>query len=141
MHGSTKRAIVATCGLVLAAVGTFLPWARIGGRTRSGYDTADTFVALGSGELPALIAWIGRWWYTPAFLIVFAWCLVVASGRRWHRLVGVGLVLVAALLWWVFVYGADRWGRLAMNLSGPTVASAGAALIATSGFYDFTTSK
>jgi hypothetical protein len=67
-----RNAIVATIGLAIAALGAFSPWARIGGRNRSGFNTADTFISLADGALPDQVAWVGRWWYLPAFLAFIA---------------------------------------------------------------------
>jgi len=60
-HQAERNALLGTAALVVVAVGTFLPWARIGGRNRNGFSTADTFIRLADGALPDQIAWVGRW--------------------------------------------------------------------------------
>ena len=59
MNRDERNAIVATIGLAIAALGAFSPWARIGGRNRSGFNTADTFISLADGALPDQVAWSG----------------------------------------------------------------------------------
>lgn len=120
---------MATCGVITAAVGTFLPWARIGGRNRSGYDTADTFISLADGALPDAIAWIGRWWYLPAFLVMLAWATTLARGDVALRIVGAVVVALALLMWWIFVWAGDNYGVLKIRLIGPIVTTLGAVIV------------
>ena len=85
MNRDERNAIVATIGLAIAALGAFSPWARIGGRNRSGFNTADTFISLADGALPDQVAWVGRWWYLPAFRAFIAWATTFAAGHRTVR--------------------------------------------------------
>lgn len=120
---------IASLGLAVTAAGAFLPWARIGGRNRSGFDTADTFIALADGALPDAIAWIGRWWYAPAFLVVLAWATVFASGRRSLRVAGVLSVVIALAMWWLFVWAGANWNLLNTKLIGPLIATTGLVVV------------
>ena len=115
----------ATFGLIVTAIGALLPWARIGGRNRSGFNTADTFIGLADGILPDAIAWVGRWWYAPAFLAVLAWATVFARGRRSLRIGGVISVVVALIMWWLFIWAGANWNVLQTRLFGPIVATLG----------------
>ena len=129
MTSDERLVSAASVGLVIAGLGAFLPWARIGGRNRSGFDTADTFIALADGALPDAIAWVGRWWYAPAFLAVVAWATVFARGSRLLRRMGVASVGAALTMWWLFVWSGNRWDVLQVKLAGPLVATAGLVVI------------
>jgi len=130
MTSDERNVMLATGGLALAAVGAFLPWARIGGRSRSGFNTADTFIVLGRGALPDQIAWVGRWWYLPAFLAMVAWASVFAPGRRAVRAAGVGMLVVGLAMWWVYVWAGEYYDVLDVRYSGPAVATVGLGAIA-----------
>ena len=130
MTDSERAVTLATIGLAAATLGAFLPWARIGGRSRSGFSTADTFIGLANGVLPDSIAWIGRWWYLPAFLAVLAWATTFARGHLGLRATGVALIMVGLLMWWIFVWAADNWNVLQVQLVGPIVATCGLGLVA-----------
>ena len=130
MTRDERNAVVATVGLAVAALGAFLPWARIGGRNRSGFNTADTFIALADGALPDQVAWIGRWWYLPAFLAVLAWATTFAAGHVVLRTIGVGLIVIGLAMWWVFVWAGENYNLLDMQLVGPLIATAGFGVIA-----------
>lgn len=130
MRPNERNALVATVGLAIAAVGAFLPWARIGGRNRSGFSTADTFIGLSQGLLPDAIAWVGRWWYLPAFLTVVAWCLTFVAGRGAIRIIGVALIIIALAMWWIFVWAGNHWNVLNVSLTGPVVSSLGLLVVA-----------
>ena len=130
MLPNERNVVLATSGLLIAAVGAFLPWARIGGRSRSGFSTADTFIGLSRGVLPDAIAWVGRWWYLPAFLAVVAWGLTFVAGRLATRIVGVLLIALAIAMWWVFVWAGNHWRVLDVSLVGPVVSSLGLILVA-----------
>lgn len=130
MTREERLAALATLGLVIGAVGTFLPWARIGGRARSGYSTADLFVGLGSGELPDIISWVGRWWYLPVILILLAWASVFLGGSRTLRVVSAFLVVLALAMWWVFVWAGGNWSVFDVRWIGPIVATVGAIVVA-----------
>jgi len=132
MQPNERNVVIATLGLVVAAVGAFLPWARIGGRSRSGFSTADTFIGLSRGVLPDAIGWVGRWWYLPAFLAVISWGLTFVGGRLATRIVGVTLIVMALAMWWVFVWAANRWNVLDVSLLGPVVSSLGLIVVARS---------
>lgn len=119
----------ATLGLIVAACGTLLPWARIGGRNRSGFSTADTFIGLADGILPDAIAWVGRWWYAPAFLVVLAWATVFGRGRPSVRIVGVACIALALMMWWLFIWAGANWNVLQTRLLGPIVATAGLTIV------------
>lgn len=129
MSRDEKTAAIATLGLVIAGVGTFLPWARIGGRNRSGFATADTFIALADGVLPDAIAWVGRWWYLPAFLGVIAWATVLAHGHGAVRALGVICIAIGLAMWWLFVWGGNHWDVLNIKIRGPLVATGGMLLV------------
>jgi hypothetical protein len=124
-----KTLAIATAGLVLAALGAFLPWARIGGRNRSGFATADTFISLSDGALPDVIAWVGRWWYLPAFLAILAWLTVLAHGHVSVRAIGVASIAIAVAMWWLFVWGGSHWGVVNIELTGPIVATTGMLIV------------
>lgn len=130
MTNEERAVTAATAGLGIAAVGAFLPWSRIGGRNRSGFSTADTFIGLSEGVLPDVIAWVGRWWYVPAFLAVIAWATTFASGRRATRAAGVTLIVLALTMWWLFVWAGHNWNVLDVQLLGPLLASVGLGIIA-----------
>jgi len=125
MNTSNKTITLATIGFVLVAVGTFLPWSRIGGRSRSGYDTADTFLSLASGVLPDAIAWVGRWWYVPAFAAVILWALSFLEGKPVTRVCAAVLVALALGMWWLFVWAGNEYGVLNIKFVGPTVSTVG----------------
>lgn len=125
-----RTVATSTIGLAIATIGAFLPWSRIGGRARSGFSTADTFIGLSEGVLPDVIAWVGRWWYVPAFLAVIAWATAFVSGRTVTRVAGILLVVLALAMWWLFVWAGYNWGVLDVRLIGPVVSSAGLAVIA-----------
>lgn len=129
MNREERTVLIATIGLVLTASGLFLPWARVGGRNRSGLNTADTFINLASGALPDAIAWVGRWWYLPAFLAVIAWATTFARSHWALRTIGVAFALVSAAMWWLFVWAGQRYNVLNVKLLGPIVATLGLAAI------------
>lgn len=130
MAHEERNALIATLGLIIAAVGTFLPWARIGGRNRSGYETADTFIGIADGALPDQIAWIGRWWYLPAFCVLVAWGSSFFRGTRPLRLVAVLLTALALTMWWLFTWAGENYNVLDSQLVGPIVTTVGAIVIA-----------
>ena len=129
MQSNERNVVVATCGLAITAAGAFLPWARIGGRSRSGFNTADTFLGL-AGPLPDVIAWVGRWWYLPALLAVVVWVSTFFSGRMVLRITGVVFMIVALTMWWLFVWAGRNWGVLNTQLWGPMVATIGLVILA-----------
>lgn len=129
MNPDERNALVATVGLALTGLGAFLPWARIGGRNRSGFNTADTFLSLARGPLPDIVSWVGRWWYLPAFLAFLAWASTFFRGRLAVRIVGVGCALIGAIMWWLFVWAGQRYNVLNTQLMGPIVASLGLATL------------
>ena len=116
---------IGTTGLAFAALGAFLPWARVGGRNRSGFSTADTFISLSTGALPDALAWVGRWWYAPAFLALAAWATLFATAHWAMRAAGVMAVAVALTMWWLFVWAGENWGVLDTQLIGPVVSTVG----------------
>jgi len=116
---------VATSGLLVTGIGAFLPWARIGGRNRSGFNTADTFLSLAAGVLPDALNWIGRWWYVPAFLAFIAWATTFLRGHVALRVAGVTCVLLAGAMWWLFVWAGHNYNVLKVQLIGPIVATFG----------------
>lgn len=124
--------IAATGGLIVVAVGTFLPWARIGGRNRSGFATADVFIGLGSSSLPDVLSWVGRWWYLPAFLLLAVWLSVLFAGSRALRIGSSILVVVALAMWWLFVWAGWNWSVINVVWIGPTVTTIGALVLARS---------
>ncbi len=130
MNHEERNALIATVGLTLAAFGAFLPWARIGGRNRSGFNTADTFISLSQGALPDQVAWVGRWWYVPAFIAVIAWASVFVSGHIAVRITSTTLIIVGLAMWWLFVWAGERYDLLDIQLLGPSVATVGFVCIA-----------
>lgn len=132
MNRDERNVVVATVGLALAALGAFLPWARIGGRNRSGFNTADTFISLADGALPDQVAWVGRWWYLPALLALIAWATTFLAGRAALRVLGIVLVAVGLIMWWLFVWAGENYNLLDMQLVGPIVATVGFAILAQS---------
>lgn len=132
MTSDERNAVVATVGLAIAALGAFLPWARIGGRNRSGFNTADTFISLADGALPDQIAWVGRWWYLPAFLAFIAWATVFVAGRTALRVAGISALVVGLIMWWLFFWAGERYNLLDMQLVGPSIATVGFVVIAAS---------
>ena len=130
MTRDERNAITATVGLAIAALGAFLPWARIGGRNRSGFNTADTFISLADGALPDQVAWVGRWWYLPAFLAFVAWSTVFVSGRTMLRASSSALLGIGLIMWWLFFWAAEHYNLLDMQLVGPVVATLGFVIIA-----------
>lgn len=129
MNRSEKTLAVATVGFAIAAVGTFLPWSRIGGRSRSGYDTADTFISLAAGALPDAVAWIGRWWYAPAFLVVLLWALAFVESRRATRIAAAAMGALALGMWWFFIWVGSYYSVLNVEPLGPMVSTAGVLLL------------
>ncbi len=125
MNHEERNALIATAGLALAALGAFLPWARIGGRNRSGFNTADTFISLAQGALPNQVAWVGRWWYMPAFIAVITWASVFVAGHIALRIATTVLIVVGLAMWWLFVWAGERYGVLDVQLGGPIVATIG----------------
>ena len=119
----------ATLGLIIAAVGAFLPWARVGGRSRSGFSTADTFIRLSNGALPDQLAWVGQWWYVPAVLAVGAWASVVLRGSIAVRVAGVVASAAGLAMWWLFVWAGDNYNVVDVRLTGPVIASVGIVVI------------
>ena len=130
MTSDERTVVTASLGLVITAIGAFLPWARIGGRNRSGFNTADTFIGLADGVLPDVIAWVGRWWYAPAFLVVIAWATTFVSGRRSTRIAGIVCTVIALAMWWLFIWAGSNWNVLNVKLLGPVVATLGLAAVA-----------
>lgn len=130
MNRDERNAALATIGLATAALGALLPWARIGGRNRSGFNTADTFVSLADGALPDQLAWVGRWWYLPAFLAFISWATVFVAGRAVLRGIGVGVIGVGLIMWWLFYGVGENYNLLNMQLIGPLVATVGFITIA-----------
>lgn len=129
MNSSDKTIALASVGLVATAVGTFLPWSRIGGRDRSGYDTADTFISLASGVLPDALAWVGRWWYVPTFFAVVLWVLAFFDGRRAVRVGAIVLTVLSLTMWWLFVWAGHSYDVLNVKLFGPMVSTVGVGLL------------
>lgn len=123
-----RSILIASLGLALTIAGAFLPWATIGGRSRSGFSTADTFIAL-ARPLPDAIAWIGRWWYLPAVLAVIAWATTFARGTRLVRAAGVLALVLGAGMWWLFVWAGGHYNVLDTRWTGPAVATSGIAVI------------
>jgi len=130
MNVDEKNVLAATIGLVITAVGAFLPWARIGGRSRSGLNTADTFISLANGALPDIIAWVGRWWYLPAGLAFLAWGTTFVRGRWATRLIGVVMIMLGLIMWWLFVWAGARYNVLTVKLIGPVVCTIGMVILA-----------
>ena len=129
MTPAERNALTATAGLAVAGIGTFLPWARIGGRNRSGFNTADTFISLADGALPDIIAWVGRWWYVPAFLAFVAWATTFVAGHTALRIAGPALTVLSLAMWWLFVWAGRHYGVLDTQLTGPLVATVGLLVI------------
>lgn len=129
MNHEERNTLIATSGLALAAVGAFLPWARIGGRNRSGFNTADTFISLADGALPDQIEWVGRWWYVPAFLALAVWATAFAAGHLAMRIGSVLVITIGLIMWWLFVWAGDHYDLLDMQLVGPIVATIGFVVI------------
>ena len=129
----TDRAVVAVAGasggLALTVFGMFLSWSRIGGRNRSGFETADVAFALSDGGLPDIVEWIGRWWYAPPALLLVAWALTFASGNVMVRILGAFLSLVAVVLWAAFVWAGGNYGLFTIRWFGPIISLCGAFLI------------
>lgn len=132
MTSEERNAAVATVGLAVAALGAFLPWARIGGRNRSGFNTADTFISLADGVLPDQVAWVGRWWYLPAFLAFIAWATVFGASRMTLRVLGVGVLVVGLIMWWLFFWAGEHYNLLDMRVVGPVVSTVGFAIVGSS---------
>lgn len=132
MQENERNVVIATAGLAVTAVGAFLPWARIGGRNRSGFNTADTFIGLAK-PLPDVIAWVGRWWYLPALLALLTWGSTFFKGRASLRVLGVVFVVIALAMWWLFVWAGRHYGVLNTKLSGPIVATFGLLTLAYAG--------
>jgi len=122
----------ASLGLAITATGTFLPWARIGGRNRSGFSTADTFISLADRALPSEIAWVGRWWYLPTVLAVAAWASTFVNGTPPIRLCAGAMIGCCLAMWWLFCWAGSHYNLLDMNLVGPLVATVGLSIIAAS---------
>ena len=130
MKHEERNALIATLGLAIAAFGAFLPWARIGGRSRSGFNTADTFISLATGALPDQIAWVGRWWYVPAFLAFISWATTFQAGHKVTRAAAIALLVIGLAMWWLFVWAGENYNLLDMQLVGPGVATVGFAVLA-----------
>ena len=130
MSPEERLAGAATLGLLVTAVGAFLPWARIGGRPRSGFSTADTFIGLAEGALPDAVAWVGRWWYAPAVLVVIAWASVFARGSRAARIGGCSACVLGLAMWWLYVWAGERYDVVNVRYLGPVVASIGIVTLA-----------
>ena len=125
MNHEERNTLIATAGLALAAFGAFLPWARIGGRNRSGFNTADTFISLADGVLPDQVAWVGRWWYVPALLAFVAWATAFAAGHLAMRIGSMVLIVIGLIMWWLFVWAGEHYNLIDMQLVGPIVATIG----------------
>lgn len=120
----------ATGGLVLTVVGMFLSWSRIGGRSRSGFETADVAFALSDGGVPDIVEWVGRWWYAPPALLLVAWALTFAAGNLPVRALGAILSIVAIVLWSAFLWAGGNYGLFTIRWLGPIVSLCGALVIA-----------
>lgn len=132
MPEEERLMIAATGGLVIVAVGTFLPWARIGGRNRSGFETADVFIGLGSSSLPDALSWVGRWWYLPAILTLAVWLSVLFRGSQGLRVGSAILVLISLSMWWLFVWAGWNWSVIDVAWTGPIVTTVGILVLARS---------
>lgn len=130
MNADEKNVLIATAGMVITAIGAFLPWARIGGRNRSGLNTADTFIGLANGVLPDAIAWVGRWWYLPAGLAFIAWGSTFVRGHWATRSAGVAVVLIGLVMWWVFVWAGTNYNVFTVKPIGPIVCTIGMLILA-----------
>lgn len=119
----------ASGGLALTVIGMFLSWSRIGGRIRSGFETADVAFALSDGGVPDIVEWIGRWWYAPPALLLVAWALTFAAGNVVVRILGVILSGVAIVLWVAFVWAGNNYGLFTVQWLGPIVSLCGALII------------
>jgi len=131
MRANERNVAIATVGLVVTAIGTFLPWARIGGRNRSGFDTADTFIGLAK-PLPDAVAWIGRWWYLPVLLAIVIWASTFVKGTRPLRVLAVLLAIIAVVMWWMFIWAGRHYDVLDTRVVGPIVSTLGITVIAVS---------
>lgn len=129
MHPDEKNVIFGTLGLLVGGVGAFLPWARIGGRNRSGFNTADTFISLADGALPDAVAWVGRWWYAPTVLALGAWSTTFIHASRAVRVAAALLLAVGIAMWWLFYWAGQHYGLLDMQLAGPVIATLGFVVI------------
>jgi len=131
MRANERNVAIATVGLVVTAIGTFLPWARIGGRNPSGFDTADTFIGLAK-PLPDVVAWIGRWWYLPVLLAIVIWASTFVKGTRPLRVLAVLLAIIAVVMWWMFIWAGRHYDVLDTRVVGPIVSTLGITVIAVS---------
>lgn len=92
---------VSVGGAVLAAVSLFLPWARSGRATRTGFELARTVDALGLADSVPLRALLVAFWLLPVLAAV-CWTaaamsrknVVVATAAGAGLVVGAGAVLV-----------------------------------------------
>lgn len=131
MRFEERNAALATAGLGITLAGALLPWARIGGRRRSGFNTADTFISLAEGALPSQLAWVGRWWYLPPLLALLAWATTFVAAGRLLRYAAVAVLVLGLAMWWLFVWAGANYGVLDTELIGPIVASVGMVITGT----------
>jgi hypothetical protein len=106
-------------GFAIAAVGLFLPWSRIGGETRSGFETANVLLSLAANGLPEGAAWVARCWYLGVVGGLAMWAIAALATQPWMRhmaraIGGTGLAAIA-----VAVMITDQLAGVATRWWGP----------------------
>lgn len=125
LRSVTLRSVTLHAGMAVATVGLFLPWSRIGGRTRSGFETANVLLSLAANGLPGGAAWVARAWYVGAAAGLAAWgaATLAESSRVRHMALLLGGTAVAAMA--VAVVSAHRLAGVGTRWTGPTAALVG----------------
>lgn len=118
---------IATVGLLVATVGTFLPWLRSGSVDRDSYATAallDHLLSLDPALELALRAWNG-------VVIAASGCVILLALGLWRT--GASLVIVTAVTIGtvaalITIQGGDVIGLVGIHDLGPMTSTVGSAL-------------
>jgi hypothetical protein len=120
---------VATAGLAVLVIGTFLPWLRSGSVLRDSYQSAGALRGLVSGfnaQVGTLLA---------AWAVIIPWCAVCVAGyaiglRRTAAVLGLIMsVVVGTAAGLVAVQGGATGNMIAPVTTGPIVTLTGATIV------------
>ncbi|MER7113040.1 hypothetical protein ACWGRK_14540 [Saccharomonospora azurea] len=119
--------VLAAAGLVVAAVGTFLPWLRSGSVERDSYATAallDHLLTLDPALRLALRAWNG-------VIVAAGVCVIVLVLGLWRTaasLITVTAITVGTVAALITIQSSDVTGLIGISTVGPATSTAGSAL-------------
>lgn len=117
-------------GLLLAAVGTLLPWATVATRSRTGFSTAELLLSVADAGAPDAFLALGALWYASAAATIAAWVFATLGTSRRLRRLGLWSGAVGALGWLVFGAWALVEDRLDIRGGGWALTTLGTATIA-----------